>query len=102
MTEKEAGGDVFKAEIPGQKEGVRVEYYFEARDSRGIIVHSGYGVGSPFSYTVEEGAGFLPLPWIDAIIMVFLVALLIRRKGSSLDDRVREGRMRQDRNGEYS
>ncbi len=85
MTEKGTGGDVFKAEIPGQEEDTRVDYYFEARDSRGIIIHSGYGIGSPFSYTVEE-ARFLPLPWIDAMIMVFLVALLIQRKKSCRDD----------------
>ena len=108
------GGEVFEGKLPGQDDGSKVEYYFEARDSRGLTIFSGYGEGSPFSYTVKDG-GLLSFGWIDGILMMFLVALLVRPDGRNgrrigrrvctrnhrvIEDRSIEDRIRIERSGE--
>jgi len=80
LQEKEEG--VFSGKIPGQKEGKKVSFYFEARDWRGTFVYSGYAEGTPFSYEVKEKEWPLPaweITVIVLILVIIVVAVLKRR-----------------------
>lgn len=72
----------FTGKIPGQTDGTTVQYYFEARDKRGITIHSGYAEGTPFQYKVRA-EGTLPIAWIDGMIIMFLIALIFRQRDST-------------------
>ena len=75
---------VFEGRIQGQDEGTVVEYYFEGKDIRGVMIHSGYGEGTPYRFKVEND-GFLSLAIADFLVILGVVAMCVwRRKHPSL------------------
>jgi len=74
---EDKGQGTFKGSIPGQESGSNVEYYFEGDDARGIRIHSQFGDGTPYRYSVKDG-GFLVINWIDGLIMMAIVAFLFQ------------------------